>query len=80
MSRSTAATSPAVKAPAIKPPARATRSRVEQSIPVVSAASGAAVNGTLPRVPTSAAPERAPSAPKSAAEAIPFDDDTLGSF
>jgi methyl-accepting chemotaxis protein len=80
MSRSTAATSPAVKAPAIKPPARATRPRVEQSIPVVSAASGAAVNGTLPRVPTSAAPERAPSAPKSAAEAIPFDDDTLGSF
>jgi methyl-accepting chemotaxis protein len=77
MSRSTAATSPAFKAPAAKPPARATRPRAEQSIPVV-ASSGAPRGGSLPRVPTSAAPE--PGASKAAAEAIPFDDDTLGSF
>jgi len=81
MSRSTAATSPAFgaspKGGLPKPPARATRARVEQSIPVV-ASSGAPLGGSLPRVPTTAAPEHSGS--KSAVEAIPFDDDTLGSF
>jgi len=81
MSKSTAATSPAFgsshKNPIAKLPARATRPRVEHSIPVV-ASSGAPKGGSLPRVPVSAAPE--PSASKVAAEAIPFDDDTLGSF
>ncbi len=73
-SASQSAHKPAHK-PLAKPPARATRPR-PASIPVVEYAKGAPTAGTLPRVPTVARPE--PSLDAEAA--IPFDDETLGSF